>query len=113
MAEDKIKIPKNVLVDAIKYTIEETDDVLVEGNQVCVGLITYADAKIQLDKRIGEGCKPQVLMHELIHAITAARMPIDFEQDETYVDALASGVVNLIRQNPELIDYIRGGNKNE
>ena len=111
MAENIAKIPQNVLVDAIKYTIEETNDVLVEGNQVCIGLITYADGKIQLDKSIGEGCKPQVLMHELIHAITAARMPVDFEQDETYVDALASGVVNLIRQNPELVNYIRGVEK--
>lgn len=111
MAENTAKIPQNVLVDAIKYTIEETNNVLVEGNQVCIGLITYADGKIQLDKNIGEGCKPQVLMHELIHAITAARMPIDFEQDETYVDALASGVVNLIRQNPDLVDYIRSVGK--
>lgn len=100
---------KNVMIDAVRYAVEETKDIILVDGQACRGSVDYNKAVIKLisDKEaLGEGRRTQTLMHEVIHALLFERGCEEWE-DEELVDALASGVINLIRQNPELVDLIQ------
>ena len=47
-------------------------------------------------------------MHEVVHAILHQRGLYKASDDEELVDELAKGFVNLIRQNPKLVNFIKG-----
>ena len=46
-------------------------------------------------------------MHEVVHAILNERGLNEKAENETLVEELAKGFVNLIRQNPKLTDFIK------
>ena len=100
---------KSVMIDAVRYAVEETDEVILVDGRACRGSVDFNQADISLSiekENMGDGRKPQTLMHEVMHALLYERGRDDWE-DEELVDALASGVINLIRQNPELVEFIQ------
>lgn len=99
---------KNIIIDAVNYRVEETEEVIIHEGKECGAIVEYGKALITIrkDENIGEGLKPKLLMHEIIHALLHERGMDDAAEDETLVDELASGLVNLIRQNPQLINFI-------
>ena len=103
-----MKLPEEVLIDAVCYRIEITDDVILVDDKACRADVDYNRARIRLSSKedtLGDGRKAQVLMHEVVHAILYER-DRDEREDEALVDALASGFVNLIRHNPGLMGFI-------
>ena len=101
---------ESVMIDAVRYTVEETIEVILVDGQACRGSVDYNQATIKLSvdtENMGDGRKPQTLMHEVIHALLYERGRYEDGDNEELVDTLASGVINLIRQNPELVDLIQ------
>ncbi|MBQ9364807.1 MAG: hypothetical protein IJT82_03435 [Schwartzia sp.] len=96
----------SVVIDAVKYTVERTDiPIIVDGEQ-CRGDVDYNLARIRLSSNMeGAGREPQTLMHEIVHAMMYER---DIEEcnNERVVNSIASGVINLICNNPELVKFI-------
>ena len=83
-------MPDKILVDAVTYQVIKTYDRLIVEGQECNATVDYNTATIRISQnadKIGEGNRAKVLMHEVVHAIL--------------------GFVNLIRQNPKLIDFIK------
>ncbi|MBR3746339.1 MAG: hypothetical protein IKP64_10315 [Selenomonadaceae bacterium] len=99
---------KNVLVDAVNYKIEPTDEILIVDGQEAGAEVNYnlGVIKIRNEKVIGSGVRAKILMHEVMHAILHERGLFEASADEQLVDALAAGVTNLIRTNPALIEFI-------
>ena len=96
-----------VLIDATKYKIESTSEKIIVDGQQCSGSIDFNRAKIKLfDEIIGQGSECRILMHEICHGILFERGLKNYYEDETLVDELASGIINLIRANPKLVDFI-------
>lgn len=98
---------KNVMVDAVNYQVEMTDETIIVDGQVCGGEVDYNSALIRVGNVMGEGAKPKVLMHEIFHALLHERGLYDESNDEKLVDELAAGTVNLIRANPALVNFIK------
>ena len=101
---------ESVMIDAIRYRVEQTQDMILVDGCACRGEVDCNLARIRLSgdgEALGEGRKAQVLMHEVVHAMLYERGREECENEEL-MDALASGFVNLIRQNPELVQFIQG-----
>lgn len=101
--------PKTVLIDSVRYKINYVDYPVILDGQQCLGMIDYNSGVIEIDSsKCGDTVLPKVLMHEIVHGILEERNVQDFLGDNTenIVDNLAIGFVNLIRQNPGLIEFI-------
>lgn len=97
---------KNVMIDAVKYNIEVTDGIIVSDGEECGADVNFSASLIRLSSKIGEGAKPAFLMHEIFHALLHERGMYEEIKNEQLMDELASGVINLIRYNPDLVDYL-------
>ena len=99
-----------VMVDAARYSVEKTFDTIIVDGRICNADVDYNRARIRLSGKadvLGEGREAQVLMHEIVHAMLHERARTEEAEDEELVDALAAGFVNLVRQNLELVEFIR------
>ncbi|MBQ9486827.1 MAG: hypothetical protein IJU91_03360 [Selenomonadaceae bacterium] len=97
---------ENVMIDTVNYRVTQTDETIIDGDAVCGGEVDFITSHIRLNNALGESAKIKVLMHEIFHAMLYERGMDDF-QDEKLINALASGTVNLIRDNPELVDLLK------
>lgn len=101
--------PQTVLIDSVRYSITYSDYPVIVDGQQCLGAIDYNNGTIDIDiSKTGENVLPKVLMHEIVHGILQERNMQDFlgKNTETIVDNLAIGFINLLRQNPKLIEFI-------
>lgn len=71
------------------------------------GRLMLVYGTIELDKDLIDEAKPGVLLHEILHGIL--ELAGQYEQPEGLIDAIAFGLVPLIRDNPELIKMIQAG----
>ncbi len=101
---------KNILIDAVNYRVEITDERIIVDGQECGADVDYNLALIRLSDKVGEGIKAKFLMHEIFHALLNERGMFEDSRNEELVDELAAGTINLIRENPKLIDFLRGDN---
>ena len=101
-------MPSVVVIDAVEYRVNQNDEVMLnENHQEIIGDVDCNKALIRIGSNAnGEGRKPQTLMHEIVHALMFER-GIDGLDDENTVDSLASGIINMIRYNPRLVDYVK------
>ena len=104
---------KNILVDAVNYRIEPTDEILILDGQEVGATVDYnlGLIKIRNNNVVGEGVRTKVIMHEAIHALLHERGFFEASNDESLVEGLAAGVVNLIRTNPALVELITNRNR--
>lgn len=91
MALEKIRI------GGVDY--EVVDDPVLTDVQLC-GQIRYLRCQIAVAPGIHPQAKVQILLHEIVHGILH-NAGID-EQPENMVDAIAHGMMQVIRDNPDL-----------
>ena len=102
-------MPEQIKIDTVKYTAKEYEYIL-SGNRSVMGQINYEKSEIQISEKISAENKKLVLMHEITHGITVERDVKDIIPEEHYekvVDEIAKGFLQLIRDNPALINYIQ------
>lgn len=73
------------------------------GGSRYFGETNHRSLQIELDADQVEAQKRDTLLHETLHAIDYA---MHLELDERQVHALAAGVLCVMRDNPELIDWL-------
>lgn len=105
---------ESIQIDAVIYRVEETDDVLIIDGSECGASVDYnlGLIKIRDGKAVGRGARAKFLMHEIIHAVLHERGMFEASANEELIDALAAGLVNLVRENPRLVNFIMGGDCN-
>lgn len=91
-------------IGPLRYAIREVQDLHDIGNkgkkQWLYGQIRWRELVIQLEANQADDRKVATLWHEALHGIVDAT---GHEHDEHVIDALAFGLVQLIRDNPGLI----------
>ena len=103
-------MPEKILIDAVMYRVIQTQELLIVEGRECGAEVDYNAATIKIsnaEKKVGNGSKAKVLMHEIIHAILHERRLFEESENEELVEEFAKGFVNLIRQNPNLIEFIK------
>lgn len=110
-----IKLPASVKIDNITYAIKSVPDLVADDDpkESLLGCVSYSDAVIKISKQSKDSVA-NTLAHEINHAIFHERCIDDLIKDkdlETVVDCVAKAFVQIIRDNPELIDFIQGNEK--
>lgn len=102
-------IPDSVRIGPMLYSIVATEDLHGVGSDgVKFGLFGQIDEKrqqISLHADNGPDINRCTLLHEAMHGILYVA-GIQSDHDERTIDALAYGVVSLLRQNPALAAYL-------
>lgn len=98
-------LPKSVRVFGIPYTIEKHDRITVDG-QNADGSVTYNTALIEIVDGMPLEVERVVVMHEVLHAMFKAQGQNEYRSDENLIEAVAHGVVQVIRDNPLLLSYL-------
>jgi len=110
-----VKLPLSVKIDNITYTIKLVPDLVADDDpkESLLGCVRYSDAVIKIAKQSKDSAI-NTLAHEIHHAIAFERNIDDLikEKDlETVIDSFAKAFVQIIRDNPELIDFIQNKNR--
>ena len=95
---------KKKYVDGSKLLIQDVT------KRECNAMVEYNTEQIKMldGGNIGEGNKAKLLMHEIVHAILFERGLTEHAGDEELVSELAAGFVNLVRANPQLMEFLQG-----
>lgn len=93
---DKIKI------GGIYYRVLLIDD-LRDGNIKLDGCRKYAESEILIEKTLGEQASAQTLFHEILHDFYTQS---GRDADEDTIDSLSFLLLQLLRDNPRLIELI-------
>jgi len=100
----------NVMVDAVRYKVETVDGPLYISGNEAAGYTDFNVGRISLRREAAESNGgARLLMHEVIHALMYERGLKEDTYNEQVVDTVAAGVVNLMRQNPDLVRLIVEG----
>lgn len=94
-----------IQIGCVDYTVKEIDDlhkVNEDGQKVWLhGHILHADAEIRVASDQSEDVKTVTVWHEVMHGIL--QNAGQSNQPEGFIEALSFGLVQVIRDNPELI----------
>lgn len=103
----------NIRIGAADYDVQYTDDAIILNGRECIADVDYNLCKIRLSSnRMGDGRQAVTLMHEIAHAImNEQRMDDPIVCNEALIDAIAYGMVDFIRDNPEIVDKIKNGER--
>ena len=96
---DKIKI------GAIQHTVAYAENPTSSNGTPIDGQIDHGTAEITIKANMGRQIQVQTILHEIIHAIevqTGRR----HELKEPIIDALAFGIYQVLRDNPQLVKMI-------
>ncbi|OGM08351.1 MAG: hypothetical protein A2008_12370 [Candidatus Wallbacteria bacterium GWC2_49_35] len=102
-------MPQSVKIDNVSYKVKEKDVVLSNLRSV-MGSIDYGLSEIEIAKEISLENKKIVIAHEVVHGITVERdikNLIPAEHYEKVVEEMAKGFVQVVRDNPDLIKFIK------
>lgn len=98
-------LPKTIQVGPVDYTVKEIEDlhrVDDDGKKRWLhGHIWLTDSEIRIASDQSDDIKVVSLWHEIMHAILSGAGQA--EQPEPLIEAISFGIVQLIRDNPELI----------
>ena len=105
-------IPNSVNTGAIIYKILLVKDLLNdERSQKLTGLVSINDATIKIEKGVDMQYQAMTIFHELIHHIMMVSghdSDMSTEATEDFIDALASGMLTILRLNPEIREMVGG-----
>ena len=105
-------IPNTVNTGAIVYKILLVKDLLNdERSQKLTGLVSINEATIKIEKGVDVQTQAMTIFHELIHHIMMVSghdSDLSADATEDFIDALASGILTILRLNPEIRDMVGG-----
>lgn len=101
----KVPLPKTVRVGPHTYTILRQRKAVL-GNDI--GKCHYDGLQICIRHGLPRSKAQEVLMHELLHACTYPTLAEGTAlSDEQFVDGIAPTLLQVLRENPDLVAYLR------
>ena len=99
----------SVKIGLFDYAVNEVD-VPGGADKDLHAYIHFGSCKIELRKDTNPDMKAVALLHEILHAI-GRQSGLEYEggdyTEEKFVIAFSHGLIALLRDNPELVDYLR------
>lgn len=95
----------SVKIGPMRYPISEVDDLHDFDGDKRIDLwghIKHSNTQIELRSSLSDQRKLQVLWHEILHGILSDAGY--GEHNEQHLDALATGLIQLLRDNPQLVN---------
>lgn len=98
-----MKLPKSVKVGPYTFEIVETAD--LGGREI--GHCDKNNLRICIDPNLPDDKKKNTLIHEILHAIYEVWAIDDDSKEEPVVNALASGLQTVFKDNPKLLVILK------
>lgn len=101
------KLPvSEVLIGNARYALRVTDKDALDDD--AFGNITYAQKRIKVADDQDEGQVLDTLLHEILHGIIHGPNLLELEREleEKVVKVLSGGLLQVFRDNPELISWV-------
>ena len=97
-------LPSSVIIGPMRYTVVRVSNMHQERRDLD-GVIHYNTETIDVDSGLSDRIAVQTLWHEILHAILqhAGRR----KHSEKWIDSTAFGLMQVIAENPELIELTR------
>ena len=97
-------LPSSVIIGPMRYTIVRVSNMHQERHDLD-GVIHYNTETIDIDSGLSNRIAVQTLWHEILHAILqhAGRR----KHSEKWIDSTAYGLMQVIAENPELVELTR------
>lgn len=70
------------------------------------GMVNHTEQKVLVDEAVTVERQRVTLMHELLHCCTELMHITDESSEEATVSALAPALVQVLRENPDLVAYL-------
>lgn len=97
-----------VKIDAVTYDVLLSSGPLLVENKACKGMIEYDQNRISILDSLGKSQSMVTLMHEVVHGIVRERgLDLTNSTEEVIVDELGKAMLQLIRDNNDLITLIK------
>jgi hypothetical protein len=93
-------LPKTIRIGGFDYDIVITDGLRSERDERLSGQIACEDLEVRVSADISDRFRPLVLWHEIIHGILQHAGISD--HNEQQIEALAYGIMQVLRDNPWL-----------
>lgn len=96
------------------WIIEADKDEMEEEYKECLGYTDHIKQYIYIAADQSEENKKTTLFHEILHAciglsdIKPKKLKKKTEIEHAYIGALEYSLINIIQQNPKLIEYLKG-----
>ena len=96
-----------VKIDTATYDISIVSEIIILDGRQCKGSIDYNKNIIKIADFVGESQAKITLMHEIVHGMVFERgISLDKGDEETIVDELGKAMLQVIRDNKDLIEYL-------
>jgi hypothetical protein len=96
-------------VGSMDYSVSEIDE--LHSKYSLFGQVMYADGRIEIDSKLSQARKANVIIHELLHA---ALFEAGYdEQDEEQVRRLGNVLTQVIRDNMSALEILFEGEEAE
>lgn len=92
-----MKLPSMVNILGVPYSVQEK--AIVSRDEPRKGEIDFIKCEITIDEALPDASKVQVLFHECLHAICDLLGFYDIGEDENKVQALATGLHLVLKEN--------------
>lgn len=103
-------IINHVKIDNVNYSVIERYSPIISDGREVAGLISYKESLIEIANGQSPDNKVLCLMHEIVHGITVERdvkYSIPADVYEKVISEIANGFIQVIRDNPQLIEFIK------
>jgi hypothetical protein len=98
-------IPKTVKVGPHVYSILRKSKAEMKDH----GLCDWDQVQIKIQERLRKSKAQEVLLHEVLHACCYPNMAdVQNKTDEEFVDTVSPLLLQVLRDNPELVEYLIG-----
>jgi hypothetical protein len=110
------KMPKEVKIGPYKFQIKNDkpsmDSARVRFESIeAIGFTSTHEQCIYVDPELGEDMRAETLLHEIIHGIceaTGISSSFDEKEEETFIATVTPLLLDVLRSNGEVIDYMLG-----
>lgn len=100
-----MELPKKVKIGPYQFALERT------YGMDTIGIMNYDRQRIAIDPDIPQDIATDTTMHEILHVIfymSGLRDDFEVKEQERIVNTFATPLIQVIRDNPKLIEYIVG-----
>lgn len=106
-------LPKGLLVGARRYTVicsqAGIDSESVERGEELHGVTNTSTMRVTLNPKNSADRQRDTLLHEALHTVldlVGLNQDLGAEMEERVVNRLAPALLDLLRRNPRLVDYL-------
>jgi hypothetical protein len=107
---EELKLPEVIKIGGFDYKVEMKDKAFASvNNEVCDGTISYSQHLININNDMDFPTQLSTLLHETLHGIFTDRQIMSTMAkgtEESTVENMVNGLVQLFRDNKELLNLI-------